>query len=107
MIVSFDENVQERDCIVLFKFKGEFDICVSVIGVVQELGCRVFIVDKNTEFQFEFEFEFELSIVNLNFNCQQILTKISFFIFDIVLKKKTIGWWFSVALVKFHRFGIN
>ena len=29
MIVSFDENVQERDCIVLFKFNGEFDICVT------------------------------------------------------------------------------
>ena len=46
MIVSFDENVQERDCIVLFKFIGEFDICVTVIEVVQELGCRVFIVEQ-------------------------------------------------------------
>ena len=46
MIVSFDENVQERDCIVLFKFNGEFDICVTVIEVVQELGCRVFIVEQ-------------------------------------------------------------
>ena len=26
MIVSFNVNVQERDCIVLFKFNGEFDI---------------------------------------------------------------------------------
>ena len=46
MIVSFNENVQERDCIVLFKFNGEFDICVTVIEVVQELGCRVFIVEQ-------------------------------------------------------------
>ena len=46
MIVSFDENVQERDCIVLFKFNGEFDICVTVIEAVQELGCRVFIVEQ-------------------------------------------------------------
>ena len=44
MIVSFDENVQERDCIVLFEFNGKFDICVTVIEVVQELGCFVFIV---------------------------------------------------------------
>ena len=28
MIVSFDENVQERDCTVLFELNGEFDICV-------------------------------------------------------------------------------
>ena len=45
MIVSFDENVQERDCIVLFKFNSKFDICVTVIEVVQELGCCVFIVE--------------------------------------------------------------
>ena len=38
MTVSFDENVQERDCIVLFKFnRGKFDICMTVIEVVQEL----------------------------------------------------------------------
>ena len=46
MIVSVDENVQERDCIDLFKFNGEFDICVTVIEVVQERGCRVFIVQQ-------------------------------------------------------------
>ena len=46
MIVSFDENVQERDCIVLFKFNGKFDIYVTVIEVVQELGCHVFIVEQ-------------------------------------------------------------
>ena len=46
MIVSFDENVQERDCIVLFKFNGECDISVTVIEVVQELGCCVFIVEQ-------------------------------------------------------------
>ena len=40
MIVSFDENVQERNCIVLFKFIGKF-----VIEVVQGLGCRGFIVE--------------------------------------------------------------
>ena len=40
------------------------------------------------------------------FNCQQqILAKISFVIFDNVLKKKRM--WFSVALMKFHWFGIN
>ena len=44
MIVSFDENVQERDCIVFSKFNGKFDICLTVIEVLQELGCRVFIV---------------------------------------------------------------
>ena len=35
MIVTFDENVQERDCAVLFELNGEFDICVTVIEVVQ------------------------------------------------------------------------
>ena len=37
MIVPFDENVQERDCTVLFELNGEFDICVTVIEVVQKL----------------------------------------------------------------------
>ena len=46
MIVSFDENVQERDCTVLFELNGEFDICVTVIEVVQKLGCCVFIVEQ-------------------------------------------------------------
>ena len=46
MIVSFDENVQERDCAVLFEFNSEFDICVTVIEVVQKLGCCVFIVEQ-------------------------------------------------------------
>ena len=41
------------------------------------------------------------------FNCQQILAKISFVIFDIVGMIKTNGMWVSVALVKFHWFGIN
>ena len=40
------------------------------------------------------------------FNCQQILAKISFVIFDIVIKK-TNRMWFSVVQVKFHWFGIN
>lgn len=44
MIVSFDEDLQERDCTVLFKFIGEFDICVTVIEVVKKLGCCVFII---------------------------------------------------------------
>ena len=39
------------------------------------------------------------------FNCQQILAKMSFVIFDFVMK--TNGMWFIVALVKFHWFGIN
>ena len=39
------------------------------------------------------------------FNCQQILAKFSFVILDIV--KKANRMWFSVALVKFHWFGIN
>jgi hypothetical protein len=34
MTVAFDENIQERDCTVLFKFDGEFDICMTVIEVV-------------------------------------------------------------------------
>ena len=38
------------------------------------------------------------------FNSQQILRKISFVIFDIVVRKKTNRMSFSVALVKFHRF---
>ena len=37
------------------------------------------------------------------FHCQQILAKIYFVIFDIVIRRM----WFSVALVKFHWFGIN
>ena len=40
------------------------------------------------------------------FNCQQILAKISFVIFDIVITK-TNRMWVSVALVKFLWFGIN
>ena len=40
------------------------------------------------------------------FNCQQILAKISFVIFDNVIKK-TNRMWFSVALMKFHWSGIN
>ena len=39
------------------------------------------------------------------FNCQELLAKISFVIFDIVIKKNRM--WFSVVLVKFHWFGIN
>ena len=46
MIVSFDENVQERDCTVLFELKGKFDISVTVIEVGQKLGCCVFIVEQ-------------------------------------------------------------
>ena len=34
MTVAFDENVQERDCTVIFKFNGECNICVTVIEVV-------------------------------------------------------------------------
>ena len=34
MTVAFDENVQERNCTVFFKFNGEFDIYVTVIEVV-------------------------------------------------------------------------
>ena len=30
MNVAFDENVEERECTVLFEFNGEFDICVTV-----------------------------------------------------------------------------
>ena len=40
------------------------------------------------------------------FNCQQILAKISFVIFDNEIKK-TNRMWFSVALMKFHWSGIN
>ena len=29
MTVAFDKNVQGRDCVVLFKFNGEFDVCVT------------------------------------------------------------------------------
>ena len=41
------------------------------------------------------------------FNCQQILAKIYFVIFDNVIKKKTNRMWFSVALIKFHWSGTN
>ena len=45
--MSFDENVQESYCTqVLFELNGEFDICVTVIEVVQKLGCCVFIVEQ-------------------------------------------------------------
>ena len=46
MIVTFDENVQKRNCTVLFKFNGEFDICVTVIEVVQKLSCCIFTVEQ-------------------------------------------------------------
>ena len=51
MIVSFDENVQERDCTVLFEFNSEFDICVAVnfIEVAQKLGCCVFIAEQSED----------------------------------------------------------
>ena len=39
------------------------------------------------------------------FSCQQILAKISFVFFDIVIKKAN-RMWVSVALVKFHWFGV-
>ena len=39
MTVTFDENVQERDCVVLFKFNSEFNVCVTVIEIVQKLSC--------------------------------------------------------------------
>ena len=48
MIVSFDENVQGTDCTVLFELNGEFDICVTVIEVVQKLGCCVFVETSET-----------------------------------------------------------
>ena len=41
------------------------------------------------------------------FNCQQILAKISFFRYLWYCDKKTNRMWFSVALVKFHWFGID
>jgi len=44
MTVAFDENVQEWDCVILFKFNREFNVCVTVIEVVQELSCSVFTV---------------------------------------------------------------
>ena len=48
MSMAFDENVQERDCTVIFEFNGEFNICVTVIEVVQKLSfyttCCVFTV---------------------------------------------------------------
>ena len=37
MTVTFDENVQERDCVVLFKFNSEFNVCVTDIEIVQKL----------------------------------------------------------------------
>ena len=46
MTVAFDEKVQERDCTVIFKFNGEFNICVTVIEVVQKLSCCVFTVEQ-------------------------------------------------------------
>ena len=49
VIVSFDENVQERDCSVLFEFNGEFDIRETVSEVVQKLGC--WCMSKNTKRQ--------------------------------------------------------
>ena len=46
MTVTFDENVQERDCVVLFKFNSEFNVCVTVIEIVQKLSCSVFTLGK-------------------------------------------------------------
>ena len=39
MIVPFDENVQERDCTVLFELNGEFDICVIDITKTSSINC--------------------------------------------------------------------
>ena len=47
MTVTFDENVQERDCVVLFKFNSEFNVCVTVIEIVQKLSCSVFTVKQS------------------------------------------------------------
>ena len=44
MTVAFVENVQERVRTVISKFNGEFDICVTVIEVVEKLSCCVFTV---------------------------------------------------------------
>jgi len=35
MAVAFDEDIQERDFTVLFKFNGEFDICVTIVMVLR------------------------------------------------------------------------
>ena len=40
MTAAFDEDIQEMDCTVLFKFNGEFDICVTAVIVVYKLSCH-------------------------------------------------------------------
>ena len=49
MIVSFDKNVQERDCTVLFELNGEFDICVTVIEVVQKNWVALFLLSNKVK----------------------------------------------------------
>ena len=77
--------------------------CIVVLFLYVERFCKSFWKESLTRTSSSFAY---CSACTFNFNCQQILAKISFFIFDIVIKK-TIGSWFSVALVKFHWFGIN
>ena len=49
MIVSFDENVQEMDCTVLFELNDEFDIWVTVIEVVQKNWVALFLLSNKVK----------------------------------------------------------
>ena len=44
VLITCDKNVQKRNCIVLFKFNGKFNIAMTAVQIVQTLICTVFVV---------------------------------------------------------------
>ena len=38
MTVACDENIQKWNCTVLFKFNGEFDVCMTVDYMTEKLN---------------------------------------------------------------------
>ena len=43
-MITCDKNVQKRNCIVLFKFNGKFNIVMTAVQVMQKLICTVLVV---------------------------------------------------------------
>ena len=41
VLITCDKNIQKRNCIVLFKFNGKFNIAMAAVQVMQKLICTV------------------------------------------------------------------
>ena len=44
VLITCDKNVQKRNCIVLFKFNGKFNVAMTAVQIVQKVICTVFVV---------------------------------------------------------------